>query len=170
MRLDVLEGLLPRLWVGAPAAVGTLTDEAGWWAERLEASWAARGRGLPRAILDESLSALVELPAEQDEAVLLNQDLHAGNVLAAAREPWLVIDPKPLAGERAFGLAPVLRDVGRHDPSGVVPALDRLSGALGLDRERCRRWALAQTVAWAFDGDAVDPVHAAVARVLHDAR
>jgi hypothetical protein len=25
-------------------------------------------------------------------------------------------------------------------------------------------------VAWAFDGDAVDPVHAAVARVLHDAR
>jgi hypothetical protein len=32
--------------------------------------------------------------------VLLNQDLHFGNVLAAEREPWLVIDPKPLAGER----------------------------------------------------------------------
>ncbi|MCU1472954.1 aminoglycoside phosphotransferase family protein [Amnibacterium sp.] len=170
VRLDVLEGLLPRLWVGAPAGVGTLADEAARWAGDLEASWQRSGAGLPRAIVDEALTALLELPGEQDEAVLLNQDLHAGNVLAAAREPWLVIDPKPLIGERAFGLAPVLRDVGRHAHSAVVPALDRLSAGLGLDRERCRRWALAQTVAWGFDGKAVDPVHAAVALVLHAAR
>jgi hypothetical protein len=63
----------------------------------------------------------------------------------------------------------VLRDVGRRDLAAVVPALDRLSADLGLDRERCRRWCLAQTVAWAFDGDTVDPVHAAVAGVLHAA-
>jgi streptomycin 6-kinase len=169
-QLDVLAGLLPRLWVDAPPAVGTLADEAAWWAGYLVPSWERSGRALPREILEDALSAMAELPRDQPETVLLNQDLHAGNVLSAAREPWLVIDPKPLAGERAFGLAPVLRDVGRRDPSAVIPALDGLSARLGLDRERCRRWALAQTVAWGFDGEAVDPVHAAVAEILHAAR
>lgn len=41
--------------------------------------------------------------------VLLHQDLHADNVLRAGREPWLVIDPKPLTGEREFGVAPIVR-------------------------------------------------------------
>ena len=166
-QLDVLARLLPRLWVPAPDAVGSLRDEAAWWAAGLEGSWERSGRSLPREILDAALEALTELPADPTETVLLNQDLHAGNVLATAREPWLVIDPKPLSGEQAFGLAPVLRDVGRRDPADVVPALDRLTTELGLDRERCRRWALAQTVAWGFDGVSVDPVHAAVAQVLH---
>ena len=46
----------------------------------------------------------------QGEHVLLHQDLHGDNVLAAQREPWLVIDPKPLVGEREFAVAPIVRD------------------------------------------------------------
>jgi streptomycin 6-kinase len=34
--------------------------------------------------------------------VLLCTDLHAENVLAAEREPWLAIDPKPCIGDPAF--------------------------------------------------------------------
>jgi len=34
--------------------------------------------------------------------VLLATDLHAGNVLRAQREPWLVIDPKPFLGDPAY--------------------------------------------------------------------
>jgi len=34
--------------------------------------------------------------------MLLATDLHAGNVLPAAREPWLVIDPKPFTGDPAY--------------------------------------------------------------------
>ena len=41
--------------------------------------------------------------------MLLHQDLHPDNVLAAEREPWLVIDPKPLVGEREFAVAPIIR-------------------------------------------------------------
>ena len=41
--------------------------------------------------------------------MLVNQDLHADNILSATREPWLVIDPKPLAGEREFGVAAIVR-------------------------------------------------------------
>jgi streptomycin 6-kinase len=90
--------------------------------------------------------------------VLLNQDLHASNVLSSAREPWLAIDPKPLVGERAFGLAPIVRDYELgHGEAQAIGRLDRLCEDLGIDRERARRWALGQTLAWAFDGVRVLP-------------
>ena len=72
----------------------------------------------------------------------------------AEREPWLVIDPKPLAGEREFSLALIIRggELG-HSQKDVIYRLDRLSAELGLDRGRVRGWAIAQTVAWSFDSD-----------------
>lgn len=78
-------------------------------------------------------------------------------MLAAEREPWLVIDPKPLVGERAFAVAPIVRsfELG-HSRVQVLNRLDRLAAELGLDRERCRGWTIAQiaqTVAWSFDSD-----------------
>jgi streptomycin 6-kinase len=98
--------------------------------------------------------------------------LHAGNVLRAAREAWLVIDPKPLAGEREFGLAPLIRGgelgTGRE---AVLHRLDRLTSGLGLDRDRARRWAMAQTVAWSFgEQDDVLEHHVNAARWLLEAR
>jgi streptomycin 6-kinase len=101
--------------------------------------------------------------------VLLHQDLHADNVLHSEREPWLVIDPKPLTGEREFSLAPIVRsfELG-HSPHAVRTRLDRLSAELGLDRDRARGWALAQTVAWSLDGEYL-PRHVETARWLLDA-
>jgi streptomycin 6-kinase len=87
----------------------------------------------------------------------VHQDLHGENVLAAEREPWLVIDPKPLAGEREFALAPIVRSFEfGHSRSEVLRRLDRLSGELALDRERARGWAIAQTIAWSFDSAYAD--------------
>ena len=85
------------------------------------------------------------------EQVLVHQDLHGENVLAAQREPWLVIDPKPLAGEREFSLAPIIRsfELG-HSKKDVTYRLERLSSELTLDRDRVRRWTIAQTIAWSF--------------------
>ena len=97
---------------------------------------------------------LHSLPASQGAQVLLHQDLHGDNVLRAEREPWLAIDPKPLVGEREFGLAPIVRSfefgAGRRE---VRHRLDRLSSELGLNRERARMWCLAQTVAWSISSD-----------------
>ena len=77
--------------------------------------------------------------------------LHADNVLRARREPWLVIDPKPLVGEREFGVGPIVRSFKLgHGRTHVEHRLDRLTGDLGLDCERARLWALAQTVAWSI--------------------
>jgi hypothetical protein len=116
-----------------------------------------------------ALDALRTLPASQGEQVLLHQDLHAGNVLRAQREPWLAIDPKPLTGEREFGIAAIVRgsELG-HGRRQVLRRLDRLSDELALDRERARLWALAQTIAWCPYGDDLDR-HVDVARWLLEA-
>ena len=165
--LSALTGLLPRLWkpVGAPFV--TLGDEAARWAENVPRSWEAAGRPFERSLIDEAVRTLRELSESQGEQVLLHQDLHAGNVLRAEREPWLAIDPKPLAGEREFGVAPFVRDseLG-HSRELVQRRLDRLTSDLGLDRERARGWAFAQALAWAFQGTKVIAGHIETAQWL----
>ena len=99
--LDVFVGLLPRLWIPAGPPFRPLADEAAWWAETVRESWGRAGRPFESKLLDAALSALEELPSSQSEQVLLHQDLHADNVLRAEREPWLAIDPKPLAADPA---------------------------------------------------------------------
>jgi len=115
------------------AGFHTLEDEVAWWGLEGEVGELAR-----------------ELAATQGERVLVHQDLHGDNVLAAEREPWLVIDPKPLAAEREFAVAPIVRsgELG-HSRRDVLYRLDRLCSELGLDPERARGWTIVQTVAWA---------------------
>jgi streptomycin 6-kinase len=150
--LDVLIALLPRLWKHPSGTFHSLADEVGWWLEELPAEWERTGRPFERALLDDVTGTLRELAASQGEHVLLHQDLHTDNVLAAQRESWLVIDPKPLVGEREFNVAPIVRDyVLGHSRADVLRRLDRLSGELGLDRERALNWTIGQTVAWMFD-------------------
>jgi streptomycin 6-kinase len=163
--LGVLIGLLPRLWKPATAPpFRALADEAANWAANLRDR-----RDFNPRLIDAALDAIAHLATAHGEQVLLHQDLHGGNVLAAQREPWLVIDPKPLVGEREFGLAPIIRSQelgsGRRE---VLRRLDRLASELGLDRERARLWCIAQTVAWSVaEGDVPD--HAQVVEWLLDA-
>ena len=158
--LDVLIGLLPRLWVPVDTPIGTLAEEAAWWHENLVQWSEGAGHPFSEPLLDAALEALRELPASQGDQVLLHQDLHPDNVLEAKREPWLVIDPKPLVGEREFSVAPIVRAYELdHGEWSVRGRLDRLTAELGLDRERARLWAIAQTVAWAVDSGEADPWH-----------
>jgi streptomycin 6-kinase len=132
--VDVLVELLPRLWRDA-TGFHTLADEVERWIEHG---------------LDESVVGLArELASSQGEQVLVHQDLHGDNVLAAEREPWLVIDPKPLAGEREFSAAPIVRsaELG-HSRRDAMYRLDRLCSELALDRERAKGWTIVQTLAW----------------------
>ena len=163
--LDVLIELLPRLWKTAGAPFHTLEEVAAWWTEYLPNTWKG-----DRDLLDTALEALRDLPPSQGEQILLNQDLHAENVLAAEREPWLTIDPKPLLGEREFAVAPIVRsfELG-HGKREVLHRFDRLTSELGLDRERARGWTIAQTVAWTSDGEYATR-HIETARWLLEAR
>ena len=168
--LDAAIALLPRLWVHAGAPFRTLADEAEEWAAGLPIAWERFGRPFERRLLDAALEALRQLPASQGPQVLLHQDLHADNVLAAEREPWLVIDPKPLVGEREFGVTALVRGGELGDgPSVVRRRLDRLSEGLRLDRDRVKGWTVGQTLAWAWSDEGFDPGQVEQARWALDA-
>jgi len=150
--LDVLIGLLPRLWKPVGEPFRPLADEAMWWIECLPTEWERAGKPFERYLLEAAIARLEALAGSQGEQVLLHQDLHGDNVLAAQREDWLVIDPKPLVGEREFAVAPIVRDpeLG-HSRRDVLHRLDRLTSELGLDRDRARGWTIGQTIAWSLD-------------------
>ena len=120
-----------------------LADEADRWAEAVPRWYAEAGRPFEGSLLDAALD--VFRTADRSSTRLVNQDLHGGNVLRAEREPWLVIDPKPLVGEREVEASGLLRNT-----DDVCRWLDALV-ELGFDRERARGWGVAHNLAWAWD-------------------
>ena len=159
--LGVLIELLPRLWRSGDGFL-PLEAETEIWAEYMREAPDHRFR-------DVALGLIGELAPTQGEQVLVNQDLHGENVLAAEREPWLVIDPKPLAGEREFSVSSIVRssELG-HSKRDVLYRLDRLCSELSLDRERARGWTIAQTIAWSGGSDYVDMHMETVQWLLED--
>ena len=97
----VLAGLLRRLWrtPAIPHPFRPLSAMAAHWADE---TLVAAARWPDAGLVQEGLRLLAELPRPSSDDVLLATDLHAGNVLRAQREPWLVIDPKPFVGDRAY--------------------------------------------------------------------
>ncbi len=146
--LDTLIHLVPRLWLTVDGPFDRLRDEAGRWMDRLQDP--TLRPALDRRLVDHAVGVLRELAPSQGAPVLLHQDLHSGNVLSATREPWLVIDPKPLVGEREFAVAPVVRDAELgFSATEVRYRCDRLCAEWNLDRDRARGWTIGQTMAWA---------------------
>ncbi|MES0812480.1 aminoglycoside phosphotransferase family protein [Roseibium sp. SCPC15] len=153
-KLGVLAGLLRNLLVPADEPFLSLKEEAGIWHGTLVADWTKAGKPCEKRLVDVAVAALKELPFDSTAQVLLHQDLHGHNVLSSAREPWLAIDPKPLVGDPAFALSPIVRSFEfGHSKQAALYRLDRLSDELSLDRERARLWTIGQTMAWAFSSD-----------------
>ncbi|WP_432215464.1 aminoglycoside phosphotransferase family protein [Streptomyces subrutilus] len=98
-----------------------------------------------RRLLGDCAAALAEVAGEPGDR-LLHWDLHYDNVLAGHREPWLAIDPKPLAGDPGFDLLPAINNNFRADE--VRWRFDLLTEAAGLDgdRDRARAWTLGRVV------------------------
>ena len=162
----MLIGLLPRLWKPVEEPFRTLSEEANEWATSLNLDRKTASRAEERRLIDAALHCIADLNDTQGDQDLIHQDLHGDNVLAAEREPWLVIDPKPLRGEREFALAPIIRSFEfGHSRDKTLYRLDRLSDELQLNRDRALGWALAQTVAWSFGSSYADP-HLQTARWL----
>ena len=157
-------GAPPR--AARPEPFRLLADEAPRWAEEVPHRFSLGGRPFERALLDYAVD--VFRSAEPSAAFLVNQDLHGWNVLRAEREPWLVIDPKPLVGERELDGVGLLRNAALEDDAAasVRRWLDALT-ELGLDRERARDWGVAHALAWAWsDTRGWDPEQVDVARAI----
>jgi streptomycin 6-kinase len=141
----VMARLLRRLWRSAPAPhpFRSLADMTAAWSEETiadSARWADAG------LVREGLRLFEELPRNASREVLLATDLHAGNVLRAQREPWLVIDPKPFVGDPAYDATQHLLNCTRlrSDP---LPTIRRFADLLDLEPERVRLWTFARVAA-----------------------
>ncbi|MFJ2058597.1 aminoglycoside phosphotransferase family protein [Streptomyces sp. NPDC087908] len=169
--MGVVAGLLERL-VALPAPEGMrgLGDiAAGMLADVPDAAGLLGAEDA--AVLRDCAAAVREVAGEPGDR-LLHWDLHLDNVLAAEREPWLAIDPKPLAGDPGFDLLPALMD--RFDPADVLWRFDLLAEVVG-DRGRAVAWTLGRVLQnglWDVeDGEpGLDQEQVEVARILRAAR
>ncbi|MFF0449020.1 aminoglycoside phosphotransferase family protein [Streptomyces sp. NPDC004609] len=140
----ILAELLARLTArSAPGGVRRLADIADAMLDAVPGALERVAAADERRLLKDWAAAVREVAGEPGDR-LLHWDLHYGNILAAEREPWLAIDPKPLAGDPGFELLPAL--VNRFDPAEAPWRFDLMTEALGLDRERARAWTLGRVL------------------------
>jgi streptomycin 6-kinase len=142
----VIARLLRRLWRSpvAPHPFRPLSAMIEHWSDE---TLAQAKHWRDASLVREGLRVFNELPHSAPAHVLLATDLHAGNVLRARREPWLVIDPKPFVGDPAYDATQHLRNCDlrlRSDPDGTIR---RFADLLGVDHDRVRLWMFARAAA-----------------------
>ena len=155
---QVVAGLYGVLHRPALPQLDRLSVHAARWATELAAL--REDRLVPRRYVDQAVALLRDFAADPGtDGTLIHTDLHYFNVLAAEREPWLVIDPKPLSGDPAYEVAPMLWNrwdeaVATGNLRGAL--LDRLYAlvdASGLDEDRVRAWVTVRelvNIKWAL--------------------
>jgi streptomycin 6-kinase len=163
----IIASLLARLWqaptAGPPFRHLRVMCQA--WVDEFQTRLAATPPG--GDVIDPGLARagaglFLTLADNSPREVLLCTDLHAGNVLAAGREPWLVIDPKPFVGDPCYDVLQHLLNCTERlteDPRGLA---QRMADLLDLDGDRIRHWLFARCVIEGAD----DPTLQAVAAQL----
>ncbi len=116
---------------------------AHWSAETMARteSWPDSG------LVSEGLRLFDELSKPRAADVLLATDLHAGNVLRAQREPWLVIDPKPFIGDPAYDATQHLLNCEQRLLADPEETIKRFADLLQVDRRQVRLWSFARAAA-----------------------
>ena len=153
----ILAELLARLSaVPAPPGIRQLADIAGAMVEDAPGLIPRLADPAEQRLVRRFVAQVTELLPESGDR-LLHWDLHYLNVMAAKRKPWLVIDPKPLAGDPAFEVFPVLWNrwddlVATGDlPRAIRDRFDLMLEITGIDRDRALGWTagrILQNVLW----------------------
>ncbi len=148
-----------RLHIPAGPQYRTLSGETARWAEGLAALPA--DAPVPRRYVEQAAALARDLAADPgSDGRLVHTDLHYFNVLAADREPWLVIDPKPLSGDPHYEVAPLLWNRWEEVPAtgdvrnAVRRRFHTVVDVAGLDEDRARDWVVVRelvNVMWALE-------------------
>jgi streptomycin 6-kinase len=128
------------------------------WADDCERKLAAGRGSFDHGLVSEGLELFRALPATAERNVLLCTDLHAENILASSREPWLVIDPKPYVGDPTYDALQHLLNCDQRlhaDPRALAL---RMAELLGLDGQRLLLWLFARCVQESPDRPALGEV------------
>ena len=149
----MVAGFYPRLHRPALPQLRPLTAYVDRWLDGLDEL--RRDMPVPPRMVEQALHlgrALVGDPAST--GVIIHGDLHYENVLAADREPWLVIDPKPMSGDPHYEPGPLLQNRWEEMTTGPGSLRDAIRrrfhavvDAAGLDESRARDWMVVRMVA-----------------------
>lgn len=156
---EIVGSTYKRLHVPAGPQYRTLSGELTRWLERFRQLPASAP--VPHRYVEQAISLAEDFVADPaTDGRLIHTDLHYENMLAADREPWLVIDPKPLSGDPHFEVAPLIWNrwdevVASGDLRFAVrqrfyTAID----AAGLDEDRARDWVIVRqmlNVLWTLE-------------------
>lgn len=156
---ELIAGFYRRLHLPALPQLRTVSSYVEQWVAAM--STLPRSAPLPHRLLDQATSLSRDLVADPaSTGVIVHGDLHYENVLAADREPWLVIDPKPMSGDPHYEPAPALWNrweeivASGNVRTAVRRRLSTLVDVAGLDEDRARKWIIVRTVLnahWALE-------------------
>ena len=140
--------LLARLaTVPAPTEIPRLRDLGVQLATSLPQRNQALGQPIPTRSIDTASGLAIDLSRNAGDR-LIHADLHYGNILAGAREPWLAIDPRPVAGDAEHAV-PELLWTRLHEldtSTGLERLLTVLAETGGLDPQRARGWSIVRSI------------------------
>jgi streptomycin 6-kinase len=159
---EIVAGFYPRLHVPALPQLRPLSSYVQKWTDGLTAL--PSDAPVPRRYVEQAIALGRDLSADPaTDTRMIHGDLHYFNVLAADREPWLVIDPKPMAGDPHYEVAPLLWNRWEEAVAGgdvraeVRRRFHTVVDAAGLDEDRSRDWVVVRelhNVLWTIE-DAV---------------
>lgn len=142
----IIAGLLKRFWrvPDEPHPFRPLSLLIEHWVSETKR---AESRWHDSALVLDGFSAFDQLTSTSFSNILLATDLHAGNVLSSTREPWLVIDPKPFVGDRAFDATQHLLNCRARLRFNSRELITRVADLFELDYDRVRLWTFARLAA-----------------------
>lgn len=152
---EIVAGLYQQIHVPALPQLRTLTSYVDTRTNEL--TELPRDAPIPRRLVEQAISLGRDFGADPaSTGTMIHGDLHYQNVLAGDRQPWLVIDPKPISGDPHYELAPMLwnrfDELGSDVRGGVRRRFHCLVDAGGFDEERARDWVVVREVLNAVDG------------------
>lgn len=156
---ELVADFYARLHVPALPQLVRLSAAVDRWTERL--AGLPPDAPVPRRLVEQAVSLGRSLVADDATDVrTIHGDLHYGNVLAGDREPWLVIDPKPVAGDPHYEIAPMLWNrweevvASGNVRQAVRRRFHTLVDTAMLDEDRARDWVVVRemhNVLWAIE-------------------
>ncbi|MET8424774.1 aminoglycoside phosphotransferase family protein [Nocardia sp. NPDC004860] len=161
--------VVPAGFPELPTAAGMV---AGWEGMFLEPEDGV-AEVIPARLLNRAAERCGELAVPDGPLLVVNRDTHLGNIVAAEREPWLLIDPKAYLGEAAFdaGFLIMIQVQSDPTPDHAREVVERTAAGLAVRADRARAWAFMRSmeeIVWAVEDE--EPadlrLHLAVAAVL----
>lgn len=166
---EVVAGLYRRLHVPPLPQLRTLTSCLDQWTVEFEEL--PRGAPIPHRLVEQATVLSREL-AEQPGDSVVHGNLHYGNVLAADRQPWLAIAPRPANGDPHYEIAPMLwhrwDELSGNVRDGVRQRFYALVDAAGFDEDRARAWVIVRVVQQAIRDRANLTKYIALAKAVQD--